>query len=249
MAAPATGSVVTDPPATGSVDTDPAGAAGTDDANLQAQLAAALAQVETLKTDKAAQGQTNASLHQRLRDLEKSIKDGKDQQLESQEQYKTLWEQLKVTHAALEKERDDLRSELITTKTEKEQEKLKADALAIIAPVAVNGEQLYDLLSRDVRSKDGKVVILAGGVERDLAAYLTALSAPGTGWDHHFRAGSVRGMGSAGTAAAGAAAGGASGDAENPWSKAGWSRTGQLHLLGTNPDLAAEYQAAAAQES
>ena len=61
------------------------------------------------------------------------------------------------------------------------------------------------------KNAEGKVVVLNGGVEQDLA-YLTSLKNPGSGWEHHFKPSSAAGMG-----AKPSPVGNAGGGQPNPW--------------------------------
>ena len=84
----------------------------------------------------------------------------------------------------------------------------------------------------------GKPVVLNGGVEQPLEAYLTNLRSPGSGYEHHFSASGKSGMGTAPGAAATIAPG-----LDNHW------RTGnitqQLLMTRDNPELAQALQAEA----
>lgn len=215
----------------------------------QSEAAALRAKLELVKGDALRLGQTNADLKKRLTELERSIREGQSQQLEEQQQYKTLWEQAKQTIADLEKERDDLKTQLTNTQESYQQQQLRAAALGIIHDAGVVApDQMFALMQSSVQDKDGKVVILVGGVERDLATHLQALKAPGSGFEHHFLPAGARGMRTgANPATTTPNAGGAvvSTDPNNPWTKEGWNRTGQLALIATQPDLAAELKAAA----
>ena len=110
----------------------------------------------------------------------------------------------------------------------------KSTALAPISNLgAINAEQTLSLLERNLsRNAEGKVVILNGGVEQDLGAYLTSLKNPGSGWEHHFKPSSAAGMGAKPSSVTNA-----SGGQPNPW-KTG-NITQQMLISEQNPQLAA----------
>ena len=74
-------------------------------------------------------------------------------------------------------------------KTSNEVATTKQTALAAISNLnAINAEQTLSLLQGKLqRNAEGKVVIIDGGVEQDLNAYLTSLKNPGSGWEHQFK--------------------------------------------------------------
>ena len=82
------------------------------------------------------------------------------------------------------------------------------------------------------RNAEGKVVIIDGGVEQDLNAYLTSLKNPGSGWEHHFKPSTAAGMG-----AKPSPVGYVSGGSENPWKTGNLTR--QLIMENEDPNLAA----------
>ena len=110
----------------------------------------------------------------------------------------------------------------------------KQTALAAISNLnAINAEQTLSLLQGKLqRNAEGKVVIIDGGVEQDLNAYLTSLKNPGSGWEHHFKPSSAAGMG-----AKPSPVGNVSGGSDNPWNTG--NLTQQLIMENENPDLAA----------
>ena len=82
------------------------------------------------------------------------------------------------------------------------------------------------------KNAEGKVVVLNGGVEQDLGAYLTSLKNPGSGWEHHFKPSSAAGMGAKPSPVANTGRG-----QVNPW-KTG-NLTQQMLLSEQDPQLAA----------
>ena len=131
-------------------------------------------------------------------------------------------------------EMNNLRQEIENLKSSNEVASTRTTALAAISNLgAINAEQTLSLLQGKLqKNQEGKVVILNGGVEQDLTAYLTSLKNPGSGWEHHFKASSAAGMGAKPTPQANT-----SGGTDNPW-KSG-NLTQQLIMEGENPELAA----------
>ena len=127
-------------------------------------------------------------------------------------------------------------------KASNETESTKNAALAAISDSgAINSEQTLSLMQdRLKKNADGKVVVLNGGVEQDLSAYLGNLKNPGSGWEHHFKPSSASGMGSKPSPTSNVAPG-----QENPW-KTG-NLTQQMILSNQDPDLAAVLQKEASQ--
>jgi len=122
------------------------------------------------------------------------------------------------------------------------QERLKAAALSQIGRAdVVNAEQMYQLLSPNLREADGKAMVLNGGVEQPLNDYLAQLKNPGSGWEHFFSATGARGMGSSPANSASVAPG-----MKNPWRAESFNMTEQFALQASNPELAAALQAEAA---
>jgi hypothetical protein len=161
--------------------------------------------------------------------------------LENQGAFKELYESEKARAKTLEQrlisETTELKAQLSQVEESAKQERLRAVATSQLSQAnAVNSEQLYKLLSPQLRTDDeGKPVILDGGVEQPLGDYLANLKqAPG--WQHHFGASGAQGMG---TSTARSVAPGM----ENPY------RTGNLTeamaLEVTNPELAKALKAEA----
>ena len=119
-------------------------------------------------------------------------------------------------------------------KTSNELASTKTTALAAISNQgAINAEQMLSLLQGKLqKNAEGKVVVLNGGVEQDLNAYLTSLKNPGSGFEHHFKPSTAAGMG-----AKPSPIGNVSGGSENPWNTG--NLTQQLIMENENPDLAA----------
>lgn len=208
-----------------------------------AALAAKLALVQQ---DKAKLGENNKRLNERLQELERTTNElqnklvtGKTQRLEEQGEYQKLYEDQKGGITKLQDQIRDLEAQLGNERSMVQQERLKAAAVNLISRAdVVNPEQMYQLLSANLREADGKAVVLNGGVEVNLPDYLAQLKNPGSGWEHFFSATGGRGMGSSPANAASVSPG-----MNNPW------RTGnvteQFVLQSQNPDLAAALQAEA----
>ena len=156
------------------------------------------------------------------------------QELEDQGQWKTLWEEANNTNQGLQQENMSLKQSLEDMKTSNEVASTKTTALAAISNLgAINAEQTLSLLQGKLqKNAEGKVVVLNGGVEQDLSAYLTSLKNPGSGWEHHFKPSSAAGMGAKPSPVANTGGG-----QVNPW-KTG-NLTQQMLLLEQDPQLAA----------
>ena len=170
----------------------------------------------------------------KLDEVYKKKEEQRKQELEDQGQWKTLWEEANKTNQEMQQENNSLKQSLEDLKTSNEVASTKQTALAAISNQgAINAEQMLSLLQGKLqKNAEGKVVVLNGGVEQDLNAYLTNLKNPGSGYEHHFKPSSAAGMG-----AKPSPVGNVSGGSENPW-KTG-NLTQQLIMENENPDLAA----------
>ena len=170
----------------------------------------------------------------KLDDVYKQKDQQRKQELEDQGQWKTLWEEANKTNQEMQQENMSLKQSLEDMKTSNEVATTKQTALAAISNIgAINAEQTLSLLQNKLqRNAEGKVVIINGGVEQDLNAYLTSLKNPGSGWEHHFKPSSAAGMGAKPSPVANA-----SGGQVNPW-KTG-NITQQMLISEQNPQLAA----------
>jgi len=179
----------------------------------------------------------------KLDEVYKQKEDKRKQELEDQGQWKTLWEEANKTAQDKEQQISSLTQQLADLKSSNEVASTKQTALAAISNAgAINAEQTLSLLQNNLkRNNDGKVVILNGGVEEDLTAYLTSLKNPGSNWEHHFKPSSAAGMGAKPSPVANT-----SGNTNNPW-KSG-NLTQQLIMENENPDLAAVLKREASQK-
>ena len=197
-------------------------------ANERAEKAEQLAQLERSKAEEA--GEKVKGMKSKLG----QYYDDRNQALQDQGAYKPLWEEANKTNQEMQVEMNNLRQEIENLKSSNEVASTRTTALAAISNFgAINAEQTLSLLQGKLqKNQEGKVVILNGGVEQDLTAYLTSLKNPGSGWEHHFKASSAAGMGAKPTPQANT-----SGGTDNPW-KSG-NLTQQLIMEGENPELAA----------
>ena len=155
-------------------------------------------------------------------------------QLEDQGQWKTLWEEANKTAQEKDQQISTLSQQLQDMKTSNEVASTKTTALAAISNLgAINAEQTLSLLQDKLqKNSEGKVVIINGGVEQDLTAYLSSLKNPGSGWEHHFKPSSAAGMGAKPSPISNV-----SGGTDNPWNTG--NLTQQLIMENENPELAA----------
>ena len=196
-------------------------------AEYEAKLAAA--QKEAAEAQEKFKG-----IKGKLDEVYKQKEEKRTKELEDQGQYKTLWEEANKTAQDKDAQINSLSQQLQDMKTSNEVASTKQTALAAISNLgAINAEQTLSLLQNKLqKNAEGKVVVLNGGVEQDLGAYLTSLKNPGSGWEHHFKPSTAAGMG-----AKPSPIGNVSGGSENPW-KTG-NLTNQLIMENENPDLAA----------
>ena len=170
----------------------------------------------------------------KLDDVYKQKEEKRTKDLEEQGQWKTLWEEANKTAQEKEQQIMTLSQQLEEMKTSNEVASTKTTALAAISNLgAINAEQTLSLLQGKLqKNAEGKVVVLNGGVEQDLGAYLTSLKNPGSGWEHHFKPSSAAGMGAKPSPVANSGGG-----QVNPW-KTG-NLTQQMLLSEQDPQLAA----------
>ena len=196
-------------------------------AEYEAKLAAAQKQI--------AEGEEKfKGIKGKLDEVYKQKEEKRTKELEDQGQYKTLWEEANKTAQDKDAQINSLSQQLQDMKTSNEVASTKQTALAAISNLnAINAEQTLSLLQGKLqRNAEGKVVIIDGGVEQDLNAYLTSLKNPGSGWEHHFKPSSAAGMGAKPSPVSNV-----SGGAVNPW-KTG-NLTQQIIMENEDPDLAA----------
>ena len=170
----------------------------------------------------------------KLDDVYKQKEEKRTKDLESQGQWKTLWEEANKTAQEKEQQIITLSQQLEEMKNSHEAASTKTTALAAISNQGViNAEQMLSLLQNKLqKNAEGKVVVLNGGVEQDLGSYLTSLKNPGSGYEHHFKPSSAAGMGAKPSPTSNAGSG-----QPNPW-KTG-NLTQQMILSEQDPQLAA----------
>ena len=209
--------------------------------------AALKAKLELVTRDRQAQGETNAKLNEQLAELRRQVDESNKRVLETKTKtlqekgdFERLWEDAKATIQMKEERIATLEAELQAERHSTAAERLKSSALgAISAAGAISAEQMFSLLSQNLREVGGKPVVLNGGVEQPLDTYLANLRAPGSGYEHHFSASGKSGMGTAPGVGTTVAPG-----LENPWKTN--NITQQLLLVRDNPELAQALQAEAA---
>ena len=191
-------------------------------------------QIKALKKELAEKEEDRLGVKRKLNEVYQQKENERKQELEDQGQWKTLWEEANKTAQDKDAQISNLSQQLEDLKTSNEVASTKTTALAAISNQgAINAEQMLSLLQGKLqKNAEGKVVVLNGGVEQDLNAYLTSLKNPGSGYEHHFKPSTAAGMG-----AKPSPVGNVSGGSENPW-KTG-NLTQQLIMENENPDLAA----------
>jgi len=191
-------------------------------------------QIKSLKKELAEKEEDRLGVKRKLNEVYQQKENERKQELEDQGQWKTLWEEANKTAQDKDAQISNLTQQLEDLKTSNEVASTKTTALAAISNQgAINAEQMLSLLQGKLqKNAEGKVVVLNGGVEQDLNAYLTSLKNPGSGYEHHFKPSTAAGMG-----AKPSPVGNVSGGSENPW-KTG-NLTQQLIMENENPDLAA----------
>ena len=190
--------------------------------------------IKALKKELAEKEEDRLGVKRKLNEVYQQKENERKQELEDQGQWKTLWEEANKTAQDKDAQISNLSQQLEDLKNSNEIATTKQTALAAISNLnAINAEQTLSLLQNKLqRNAEGKVVIIDGGVEQDLNAYLTSLKNPGSGWEHHFKPSSAAGMG-----AKPSPVGNTGGGQVNPW-KTG-NLTQQMILSEQDPQLAA----------
>ena len=202
--------------------------------NLDSVKAEYEQQLSALKKQAAEAEEKFKGIKTKLDDVYKQKEQKRTQELEEQGQWKTLWEEANKTAQEREQKINTLAQQLEEMKTSNEVASTKTTALAAISNLgAINAEQTLSLLQGKLqKNANGEVVVLNGGVEQNLGAFLTSLKNPGSGWEHHFKPSSAAGMGAKPSPVANAGTGQA-----NPW-KTG-NVTQQMLISEQDPQLAA----------
>jgi len=204
--------------------------------NLDSVKADYESKISALETKIAEEGEKFKGIKTKLDDVYKKQDDQRKQKLEDQGQWKDLWEEANKTAQTKDQEIVTLREELKSLKSSNETANIKTSALSAISNSgAVNAEQMLSLLQDRLKKNDsGDVVVLNGGVEQDLGAYIGNLKNPGSGWEHHFKPSSAAGMGAKPSPTSNVSPG-----MPNPWKEGNINITRQMTLESSEPELAA----------
>ena len=154
-------------------------------------------QIAALKNQAVEAEEKFQGIKAKLDEVYKKQDDQRKKTLEDQGQWKDLWEEANKTAQEKDLQIAELNRQLEDLRTSNETAAMKTSALAAISQAgAINAEQMLQLLQNNLRKNDsGSVVVLNGGVEQDINAYLSNLKNPGSGFEHHFKPSSAAGMG------------------------------------------------------
>ena len=204
--------------------------------NLDSVKAEYESKISALEAKIAEEGEKFQGIKTKLDDVYKKADDKRKQTLEDQGQWKTLWEEANKTAQDKDQKILELNQELKNLKSSNESANIKNSALSAISDSgAINAQQTLSLLQDKLQKNDkGEVVVLNGGVQQDLNAYIGNLKNPGSGWEHHFKPSSAAGMGAKPTPTSNVSPG-----MTNPWKEGSINITRQMTLESTEPDLAA----------
>jgi hypothetical protein len=193
-------------------------------------------QIAALKSQAVEAEEKFQGIKAKLDEVYKKQDDQRKKTLEDQGQWKDLWEEANKTAQEKDLHIAELNRQLEDLRSSNETAAMKTSALAAISQAgAINAEQMLQLLQNNLRKNDsGSVVVLNGGVEQDINAYLSNLKNPGSGFEHHFKPSSAAGMGAKPTPNSTIAPGMA-----NPWKEGSINLTRQMALEASDPDLAA----------
>ena len=215
----------------------PNGSADSGDSALQHKLGLANAHTKAAeKRAKDAEAQL-AQFQNELAEVKNAQTAATQKSLESQGQYKQLWEDAKKSVSERDAKIVELEAKLASVTQDREQDRLRAASLSQINQAgAVNSNQMFQLLQQQLRAnEEGKPVVLNGGVEQPLNDYLAALK-NSADWQHHFGASGAQGMGAA-------AGGSVAPGRDNPYRNG--NLTEAMRLEVENPDLAKALKAEA----
>ena len=208
-----------------------------DDAALKHKLGLANSHAKTAeKRAKEAEADLN-QLKNELAEIKNAQTVATQKSLESQGQYKQLWEDAKKSVSERDAKIVELQAQLASVTQDREQDRLRAASLSQINQAgAVNSNQMFQLLQQQLRAnEEGKPVVLNGGVEQPLNDYLAALK-NSADWQHHFGASGAQGMGAA-------AGGSVAPGRDNPYRNGNLTEAMKLEV--ENPDLAKALKAEA----
>ena len=208
-----------------------------DDAVLKHKLGLANSHAKTAEK-RAKEAEANLEqLKNELAEIKNAQTAATQKSLESQGQFRQLWEDAKKSVSERDAKIVELQAQLASVTQDREQDRLRAASLSQINQAgAVNSGQMFQLLQQQLRAnEEGKPVVLNGGVEQPLGDYLAALK-NSSEWQHHFGASGAQGMGAA---AGGSVAPGRS----NPYRDGNLTEAMKLEV--ENPDLAKALKAEA----
>jgi hypothetical protein len=193
-------------------------------------------QIQALKAQATDAEEKFQGIKSKLDEVYKKQDDQRKKTLEDQGQWKDLWEEANRTAQEKDQQITELNRQLEDLRTSNETATVKTSALAAISRSgAINAEQMLMLLQNNLRKNEGgNVVVLNGGVEQDIQAYLNNLKNPGSGFEHHFKPSSAAGMGAKPNPTSTVAPG-----MNNPWREGSINLTQQMMLSAQDPDLAA----------
>ena len=215
----------------------PNGSADSGESALQHKLGLANAHTKAAeKRAKDAEAQL-AQFQNELTEVKNAQTAATQKSLESQGQYKQLWEDAKKSVSERDAKIVELEAKLASVTQDREQDRLRAASLSQINQAgAVNSNQMFQLLQQQLRAnEEGKPVVLNGGVEQPLNDYLAALK-NSADWQHHFGASGAQGMGAA-------AGGSVAPGRDNPYRNGNLTEAMKLEV--ENPDLAKALKAEA----
>ena len=208
------------------------------DPNLSSQLDLLKAKNAELIGERRKDQERFKELQDQISKLQHQNTQAKQSKLAESGEFKTLWEEAQRTVAELQAKLAEKDQELERERSSAQQQHIRAQAVNAMTQQGVFApDQLYQLMSQNLRVKDGAVVALHGGVEIDLGTHLSNLKNPGSGFEHFFRASGVAGMGSAPanpTATSGA---------QNPYMSKNFTQ--MIALEASDPDLARRLKAEA----
>ena len=208
-----------------------------DDAALKHKLGLANSHAKTAEK-RAKEAEANLEqLRNELAEIKNAQTVATQKSLESQGQYKQLWEDAKKSVSERDAKIVELQAQLASVTQDREQDRLRAASLNQINQAgAVNSNQMFQLLQQQLRAnEEGKPVVLNGGVEQPLGDYLASLK-NSSEWQHHFGASGAQGMGAA-------AGGSVAPGRDNPYRSGNLTEAMKLEV--ENPDLAKALKAEA----
>jgi len=193
-------------------------------------------QIQALKAQSAEAEERFQGIKAKLDEVYKKQDDQRKKVLQDQGQWKDLWEEANKTAQEKDQQIADLNRQLEDLRNSNEAATMRTAAMAAISQAgAINAEQMLMLLQGNLRKNEtGSVVVLNGGVEQDLQAYLNNLKNPGSGFEHHFKPSSAAGMGAKPNPTSTVAPG-----MNNPWKEGSINLTQQMMLSAQDPELAA----------